>query len=575
MEVNQVEIPVRNKRRFLPEDLTIDSWQTIETYFKNLEEREINSVLDLQEWLLDCSEIEAVLEEDLGWKYIRMNIDTTDQELAEAFTFFITEIQPNIAPYGNKLNKKLMESPYLKDLDKDKYFIYLRAVKKQIEIFRDENVPIFTKVQTAQQKYGNITGAQTIKHGGEELTMQQAAKLLKDTDRLKREEVYLMMKSRKEQDVDALNKLYTELVQLRHQIALNAGYKNYRDYKFAELGRFDYDVQDCFDFHEAIQGEFVPINNQLDEKRKVALGVEALRPWDMDVDVEGKPPLQPVDNNDELIDKTIDCFNNIRPYFGECLTIMKEMGHLDLGSKLGKAPGGFNYPLYEIGVPFIYMNSVGTFRDMITIIHEGGHAIHSFLSRDLEITAFKNLPSEVAELASMGMELLSMDNWSYFFDNEDDLKRAKKEHLETILKILPWIATVDKFQHWVYENPSHTEEEREAKWVEILDAFGSKAVDWTGLEKARATSWQKQLHLFEVPFYYIEYAIAQLGAIALWKNYKENPEKALDDYQTALSLGYTKTIGEIYDAANIRFDFSKEYVNEIASFVKDELAQID
>ncbi len=574
MDLKQVEIPVREKRRFLPDGLIIDSWNAIEPYFLDLEKREFNSIEDLQEWLLDRSELEAVLEEDLAWRYIKMNIDTTDKELAKAFQFFVTEVQPKIAPFDNKFDKKFVDSPYLKELDQDKYYIYLRAVKKQMEIFRDENIPLFTEMQTEQQKFGNISGAQTIAYGGEEMTMQQASKLLKDTDRAKREEVFLLMKARKLKDVDALDELYSALVKLRHQIAVNAGFENYRDYKFAELGRFDYSVQDCFDFHQAIGSELVPLNNQLNEKRKQDLGVEKLKPWDMAVDPTGKAPLKPVEDNEELINKTIECFKTIRPYFGECLAIMKEMGHLDLGSKVGKAPGGFNYPLYEIGVPFIYMNSVGTFRDMITIIHEGGHAIHSFLSRDLEITAFKNLPSEVAELASMGMELLSMDYWQFFFDSEEDLKRAKKEHLETILEILPWVATIDKFQHWVYENPNHGAEERGNKWVEILGEFGSSVIDWSGHEDSKATSWQKQMHLFEVPFYYIEYAIAQLGAIALWKSFKENPEQTLDNYQKALSLGYTVTIGEIYEAAGIRFDFSKEYVHEIVEFVKGELAQV-
>ena len=574
MELNQVKVPERNKRRFLPEDLKIDSWQTIEKYFVELVEREISSVEDLQEWLLDCSEIEAVLAEDLGWRYIKMNIDTTDAELAKAFSFFVQEIQPNIAPYSNKLDKKLVESPYLQELDKEKYFIYLRAVKKQIEIFREENIPLMTEMQTKQQEFGNISGAKTITYGGEEMTMPQAYKLLKETDRAKREEVYMLMKTRKEQDIDKLDTLFTELIQLRHQIAVNAGFENYRDYKFAQLGRFDYNVQDCFDFHEAIRSEIVPICEEIDKERKNALGLDKLRPWDMDVDTSGKTPLQPFNGTDELIDKTIACFNSFQPYFAECLATMKQMGHLDLGSKMGKAPGGFNYPLYEIGVPFIYMNAVGTLRDMVTVVHEGGHAIHSFLSRDLEITAFKNLPSEVAELASMGMELLSMDSWNFFFDNAEELNRAKKEQLETILKILPWIAVIDKFQHWVYENPSHTVEERHNKWVEIQKEFGSGLVDWTGLETDRATVWQKQLHLFEVPFYYIEYAIAQLGAIALWKNFKENPEKALENYQNALALGYTKTIGEIYATANIDFNFSSDYVRDIATFIKSELAAV-
>lgn len=571
MDLKQVEIPVKEKRRFLPDDLVINSWETIEPYFVDLEKREINSVEDLQEWLLDCSELEAVLEEDLAWRYIKMNIDTTDEGLAKAFQFFVSEVEPKIAPFSNKFNKKFVESPYLKELDQAKYYIYLRSIKKQIEIFREENIPLHAQLNTEQQKFGAISGTQTIIYGGEELTMQQAAKLLKDTDRTKREEVFLLMKARKLKDRDALDKLYTNLVQLRHQVAVNAGFKNYRDYKFAELGRFDYAVQDCLDFHQAIRSELVPVNNQIDEQRKQDLGLDTLKPWDMAVDPSGKEPLKPVENNEELINKTIECFSEIRPYFGECLAIMKEMGHLDLGSKLGKAPGGFNYPLYEIGVPFIYMNSVGTFRDMITIIHEGGHAIHSFLSRELEITAFKNLTSEVAELASMGMELLSMDYWHFFFDNEEDLNRAKKEHLETILNILPWIAIIDKFQHWVYENPNHTVEERSNKWVEISGEFGSSVIDWSGHEDSRATAWQKQMHLFEVPFYYIEYAIAQLGAIALWKSFKENPEQTLDNYQKALSLGYTVTIGDIYEAAGIRFDFSKEYIHEIVEFVKGEL----
>lgn len=566
-----MEIPVKNKRRFLPDGIDINSWETIEPYFLDLEKREINSVGDLQEWLLDRSELDAVLEEDMAWRYIKMNIDTTDKELAEAFQFFVAEVQPKIAPFDNKFDKKLVDSPYLKELDKDKYFIYLRSINKQIEIFRDENIQLYTQLNTEQQKFGAISGAQTITYGGEELTMQQAGKLLKDNDRAKREEVFLLMKARKMEDVDALNKLYTGLLQIRHQIAVNAGFKNYRDYKFAELGRFDYTPQDCFDFHQAIKSEVVPLNNEVDEKRKQDLGVDVLKPWDMAVDTSGKSPLKPVENDEELINKTIECFTEIRPYFGECLAVMKEMGHLDLGSKKGKAPGGFNYPLYEIGVPFIFMNSVGTFRDMITIIHEGGHAIHSFLSRDLEITAFKSITSEVAELASMGMELLSMDYWHHFFDNEDDLKRAKKEHLETLLDILPWVAIIDKFQHWAHENPSHTEEERATEWVAILDEFGSSVVDWSGHEESRATSWQKQMHLFEVPFYYVEYAIAQLGAIALWKSFKENPEQTLDNYQKALSLGYTVTIGELYEAAGIRFDFSKDYVHDIISFVKGEL----
>ena len=254
---------------------------------------------------------------------------------------------------------------------------------------------------------------------------------------------------------------------------------------------------------------------------------------------------------------------------------MDKLGYLDLESKEGKAPGGFNYPLYESGIPFIYMNAVGTFRDMVTMMHEGGHAIHSFLMAKLELVDFQNTPSEVAELASMSMELMSMDHWDVFFENQEDLNRAKKEQLIGVLTTLPWVATIDEFQHWVYENPTHSIDERTENWNRINAKFSSPITDWTGWEEARNNAWQRQLHLYEVPFYYIEYGMAQLGAIAVWRNYRTNPKKGLEQYQAALKLGYTKSIGEIYEAAGIKFDFSKEYVKELIEFVINELKSID
>ena len=266
-------------------------------------------------------------------------------------------------------------------------------------------------------------------------------------------------------------------------------------------------------------------------------------------------------------------FDQLDTYFGDCLRTMNEMNHLDLDSKAGKAPGGYNYPLYEIGVPFIFMNAVGAQRDLVTMVHEGGHAVHSFLSRELELTGFKSLPSEVAELASMSMEMLTMNLLKEFYANEADFKRAKKEQLETILKILPWIAQIDEFQHWIYENPTHSVSERHAKWSQISKEYGTGLTDWTGYEDMQASAWQRQLHLFEVPFYYIEYGIAQLGALGVWKNSLENLPKAIEDYKNALRLGYTKTIPEIYKTANIRFDFTEGYLKELADFVKEELSR--
>ncbi|MDP1746625.1 MAG: M3 family oligoendopeptidase [Bacteroidota bacterium] len=574
MQSKQIETPTKPIRHFLPQSLTIDSWSHVEPFFIDLKERTISSAKDLEQWLFDRSELEAVLGEDMAWRYIKMTCDTANPQLIDSFNFFVNEIEPFIAPYVNVLNIKLFDSPYLKELDQEKCRIYLRGIKKSLELYRDENIPLLTKISTESQKYAAISGAMTIEWNGEEITLQKAASIVKDTDRNVREAVYTKTQERRKADINIFNDLFSELIQLRHQVALNAGFTNYRDYKFNELGRFDYTVQDCYNFHQSIAKEVLPLAEASDVERKNILKLDALKPWDTDVDVEGKPALKPFASSAELIDKSIECFYKVRPAYGEYLEIMKAMGHLDLESRIGKAPGGYNYPLHEIGVPFIFMNSVGTHRDLVTMVHEGGHAIHSFVTRDLEITDFKSTPSEVAELASMSMELISMEHWDVFFKNADDLKRAKKEQLEKSLKTLLWIAAVDKFQHWIYENPAHTVEERMDAWGNTIDQFSSKVIDWTGLEEVKMRLWQNQLHIFEVPFYYIEYGMAQLGAIAVWRNYKRDPEQALDLYEAALRLGYTKSIPEIYKTAGIEFNFSQEYVKELADFVKSELEKI-
>jgi oligoendopeptidase F len=571
---NTISIPTRPIRKFVPEDLIIDSWDKIKSLFDNLVERKISSGKELEKWMLDRSELEAVLEEDMAWRYIKMNIDTTDKALGERFSFWIKEISPNTAPYSQKLNLKLVNCPYLKELDQEKYRIYLRSVNKQIDIFREENIPLFTIMEEKQQEYGAISAKMSIEVDGEKLTMQKASLLLKSNDRNKREEIYNKIVSRRKEDEQTLDNLFDELIELRQKIAKNAGFSNYRDYMFAAMGRFDYNPEDCFNFHNAIEKEIVPIISTFENSRKEKLGYTNYKPWDISVDVDGLSPLKPFDGGSELTDLSIECFNRLRPYFGECLSTMKEMKHLDLESKDGKAPGGFMYPLYEIGVPFIYMNAVGSQRDVVTMVHEGGHAVHSFLSRDLAMTEFKSTPSEVAELASMSMELLSMDHWDVFYSDDNELKRSKLEQLEKALETLPWVAAIDKFQHWIYTT-EHTAKERKEQWLKINSKLGNQVINWEGQENALAILWQKQLHLYEVPFYYIEYGMAQLGAIAMWRSYKELGEQGLDNYMNALKLGYTKTIGEIYEKAGIKFDFSASYVKELADFIKEELEKLD
>ncbi len=558
-------------RTYLPQTFTVTDWAALEPYFIELRDRPLASGAELEKWLLDRNELESALQEDMGWRYIKMTCDTQNEATTAAFQFFVEEIDPKIAPYDHELNKKLISSPYLNELDQEKYRIYLRSVKKALEIFREENIPLNTEISTKQQQFAAISGQMTVTIDGEEMTLQRAADRLKNPDRAVREHAYRTIQERRKQDREKLDLLYSELVALRHQVAVNAGFANYRDYMFAALGRFDYTPQDTFDFQNSIAEVVTPIISEFDRERKLELGLNELKPWDLDVDTSNKPPLTPFRNGSELLEKSIECFYRLDPFLGDCLITMKQMGHLDLESRKGKAPGGYNYPLDEVGVPFIFMNATSSLRDVVTMLHEGGHAVHSFLTRNLALGAFKHPPSEVAELASMSMELLTLDHWDIFFPDAGELKRAKKTHLEGTLETFPWVATIDKFQHWVYENPTHTQEQRRSKWVELFDEFNQKEVSWSGLEENKAYAWQKQLHLYEVPFYYVEYAMAQLGAIAVWKQYKENPTEGLAGYKRALALGYTKSISEIYEAAGIRFDFSTEYIKSLADFVREEI----
>ncbi|MCB0801548.1 MAG: M3 family oligoendopeptidase [Flavobacteriales bacterium] len=558
------------ERKYIAKNLKF-TWENIAPYFEELVNRELRNSEELIQWFKDKSELEAALEEEFAWRYIRMNIDTRDESLAKAFQFFVQEINPNIAPFEDQLNKKLYASEFKKDLDQNQFKILLRSVENQIKLYREENIPLLTKLEEDSQKFGTLSAAMSIKYKEQEYTIQQASKFLKETDRNVRAEVFDLISKRRAQDKDSLNELFDHLINLRAEVAKNAGFDNYRDYKFKAMARFDYSPEDCFEFHESIKKYVVPLAEEVQLKRKELLQLDKLKPWDNAVDIEGKAPLKPFETGEELLSKTIACFSKLDPFFANCLIQMQEKKHLDLESKKGKAPGGFNYPLYESGHPFIYMNAVGSFRDITTMVHEGGHAIHSVLSHPLELVEFKNLTSEIAELASMSMELISMDHWDVFFDNEEDLNRAKRDQLLDILSTLPWVACIDKFQHWIYTKPSHTVADRENYWLSLLNEFGSNTVDWTGYEDDRKNMWQKQLHLYEVPFYYIEYGMAQLGAIAIWKNFRENPEKTIQQYKDALSLGYTKSIGEIYETAGISFDFSSEYVKELASFIHQEI----
>lgn len=567
-------LPLPRQKEYLPKGFKLTVWSKLKPYYEALLKRPIASVKELEQWILDRSELDATVSEAFAWRYIKVTVDNTDTQATELYTYTVQELYPRMADFDNKLNQKLIASPFLKMLDAEEFSIYIRTIANAVELFSSENIPLSTEVQLKSREYGKIFSEMTIGMNGRQMTLQKAGALLEEPDRNYREAIYHKISLRVLQDASQLEDLFDELLIKRHQIARNAGFENFRDYKFKALGRFDYTVEDCLNFHQSIASEILPLVDELNDYRCKALELEALRPWDLNVDTGGRLPLRPFATANELLEKTITCLSQLHPLFGEVLCIMQRMGHLDLESRPGKRPGGYNMPLHVSGIPFIFMNATHLLADMRTLMHESGHAIHSYLIRDQKLGASKRLPSEIAELAAMTMELLALEHWDVFLHQEEDLRRAKISQLENVLRILPWIATVDKFQHWVYTNPYHNRAERKAEWMKIYLEFNPTNIDRRGLEHYSEYLWHKQLHIFEAPFYSIEYGMAQLGAIAIWKKYRENPRQAIEQYIQSLSLGYTKPINEIYEAAGITFDFSQGYVSELGSFVKQELENL-
>lgn len=557
-------------RTFLPADFTVTNWDKLQPYFEQLLAENPASVAALEVWMQKVDELLNVVSEDFGWRYIKMTCNTSDEALMKSYQQFVEEISPKLQAYSHKLTKKYHENPHKADLDTDKFFVYNRIVDADLELFREENIPLNSQCELLAQQYNGIIGSMSVEIDGQEYTIQQANKFLQRPDRAKRQQVWERVQARRANDAEKIDGIFDELVKLRTEMANNAGFYSYTDYKYKDLGRFDYTRDDVANFRKAIANVVRPVNEKVNAKRQALLGYDSLRPWDLAVDPEGKPALAPFEGANQLVDKTVTALTKLRPELGSMIAKMNEMQHLDLDSRKGKAPGGYNYPLMETGVPFIFMNAVGLQRDLTTMVHEAGHAIHSFVTRDMTYSFHKDVPSEIAELASMAMELISMDHWDVFYDDEATLKRAKREQLEHAMGGLTWIATIDAFQTWIYDHPTHTQAERRAAWVDIYDTYMPHNIDWSGYEHYKANQWHRQLHLFEVPFYYIEYGIAQLGALQVWRNYRQDPAAGLDSYLNALKMGYTRPIGEVYASGDIAFDFSEKMISELFDFVSKE-----
>jgi oligoendopeptidase F len=429
-----------------------------------------------------------------------------------------------------------------------------------------------TEIAKLTQQYQKISGAMTVHFDGQEQTLARMARVQEEPDRARREAAWKLVAERRLQDADKLEELFDQLLVLRNEIAHAADFADFRAYTFASYERFDYTPEDCLRFHDAVEHHIVPLARELQEERLNKLGFDRLRPWDLAVDPDQNPPLHPFKDSSELLEKCHGIFTKLDPRLGEYFHVLRAQALVDLDNRKGKAPGGYQSTLSEARVPFIFMNAVGAHRDVEVMLHESGHAFHALAARELPLHAYRSAPIEFCEVASMGMELLAAPHLGAFYD-EKDARRARRDHLEGIIKFFPWMATVDAFQHWIYTHPKHTREERRAFWLSLMNRFGG-AEDWSGFEASRASLWHRQLHIFEIPFYYVEYGIAQLGALQLWQSARRDLPAALDHYLKGLSLGGSRPLPELFEASGLKFDFTDQTIAPLMRNVKDALLEL-
>ncbi|MEC9351626.1 MAG: M3 family oligoendopeptidase [Candidatus Thermoplasmatota archaeon] len=556
---------------FIHDDIDGASWESIEPYMNDLRDRTLSCSNCLETFIADRSNLSEVISEARARLYIDMTCHTDDEDIQKAWMAFVENVQPKLSEYSDILNRRLIEHKAVQELP-ERFDILVKGLKTDIEIFREENIPLNTQATKLVTEYNEICGAQMVEFDDEQKTFAQMAIYLENTERSIREAAWKAVSERRFEDNERISEIYDELIQIRHQIATNAGYEGFQQYMFASMHRYDYTIEDCLEFHDSIESVCQPLRLRTDEEREKELGLGSLRPWDMGVDVKGRPPLQPFNEVQEMVDGCSRIFHTMSEELGNYFDQLDTNDCLDLDSRKGKAPGGYQYYLQKSRMPFIFMNAAGTQRNVETMIHEAGHAFHSFYSGHLDLIHERDSPIEFAEVASMSMELLTHPHWEEFYDAKN-ADRARRKHLEDIISFMPWMAIIDAFQYWVYANPNHSREERAERWLELAERFGPK-VDMSGFEEIHKVSWQRQGHLFGVPFYYVEYGIAQLGALQMWKYHRRDTEDALTRYKAGLSLGYTRGLTELFEASGLELSFSESYVGSLIGEIDDALAEI-
>ena len=562
---------------FVPDVFDATIWENIKPLADDLMERELNCSSCIEGLISDSSELAEHISETGALLYIGMTCDTESEEKRESFLDFMSNIRPKLSEFSDALNRRIVNHSSVDDLP-SRYDLMLRGMRTDVEIFRKENIPLGVRQTELVTEAQTINGAMTVEFEGEERTFPQMSKYLESNDRSQRQAAWVAMSARRMEDSERLSEIFDELVSIRHQMATNSGFESYTQYMFRAMHRFDYTIEDCLEFHDSVESVCMPILKKINKDRRDGLGIGELSPWDVNEkggsgpDIHGREPLRPFETVEEMVEKLCELFHEISSDLGGKFDKLVEMDTLDLDTRKGKAPGGYQYYLEKSRVPFIFMNAAGLQGDLETMIHEAGHAFHSLYCGHLELIDERDYPIEFAEVASMSMELLTQPWWDKFYESEE-ADRARRAHLEGVAFLLPWIATIDSFQHWIYANPGHSREERSEVWLSIRDKFGSE-MDWTGHTDFRELSWQQQGHLFGVPFYYIEYGIAQLGSLQLWKTQMSDPQKALDDYANAMTLGNTRTLPELFSAADLELGFNEGHFMSLMGTVETALSEL-
>jgi oligoendopeptidase F len=570
---------------FVPADLDASKWANVEPLFEELGRREVDSAQAFEAWLLDRSELDAAMSEAGAIRYIDMTCDTGSEAKKKAYMDFVESVVPKIKPASFELDKKQAALAKTFDLG-DRYAVINRDTIAAVDLFRPENIAIQTELTRLDTEYDTICGSMMVEFNGEEKTLPQMGKFQEANDRSVREAAWKAVAERRARDADAISAIFDQMVAKRDAMAKNAGFKDFVGYAFKSKNRFDYTPEHCFAFHDGIEKHVMPFVAKLDRERQSLLKVNSLRPWDLSVDPKGRSPLQPFEGGADLVTKTHRVFARLDPELAEMFASLGDGTNtkgaeggasLDLDSRKGKAPGGYQYMRDRSRKAFIFMNAAGLHRDVETMVHEAGHAFHSMYCVSEPLAHYRHAPIEFCEVASMAMELLTMPFWDEYYPSKDDADRARRRQLEGSVGLLPWIATIDAFQHWIYTHPTHTRDERAKAWLDLEQRFGHQGhrVDWSGIESHRPLIWQRQGHLFGSPFYYVEYGIAQLGALGLWlKSLEEGPKAALDAYKRGLSLGGSRPLPELFAASDLPFDFGPDTVGRLVERVEKEIAKL-